>query len=58
MSLRVFGDRLVLNTKGITILLENGFRIEKPDVKNQGRPLAHAPPWLIDQAGRLMHGMK
>jgi hypothetical protein len=33
MSLRVFGDRLVLNTKGITILLENGFRIEKPDVK-------------------------
>jgi len=33
MSLRVYGDRLVLNTKGITILLENGFRIEKPEVK-------------------------
>ena len=33
MSLKVFGSKLVLNTKGITILLDNGFRIVKPDVK-------------------------
>jgi len=33
IALKVFGSHLVLNTKGITILLENGFRIVKPDVK-------------------------
>ena len=33
ISLKVYGNQLVLNTKCVYILLENGFRIEKPDVK-------------------------
>jgi hypothetical protein len=33
IALHTYGSQLVLNTKGITILLENGFKIDRPEVK-------------------------